>query len=188
MSDKSQTPFLTDIKTIRQRARDHLQSGPITPDYEGDVELALKLLNEALATEIVCSLRYRHHYIAAEGINSEAVKAEFLEHAQDELQHAMWIAERIDQLGGNPNFNPEGLLTRSSSEYVEGGNLVEMIREDLVAERIAVQTYQEMIRYFANHDPTTRRLLERILAMEEEHASDMHDLLVRHEGKPVLDS
>ncbi len=189
MGDRSQeTPFLTDITEIRRRAREHLQAGPVTPDYEGDVQLALKLLNEALATEVVCVLRYVHHYVAAQGINSESVRQEFLEHAQDEQRHALMLAERINQLGGNPNFDPEGLLTRSASQYVEGANLVEMMREDLVAERIAIQTYQEMIRYFANHDPTTRRLLERILANEEEHASDLHDLLVRHQGKPMLDS
>lgn len=188
MAEQTETPFLTDIQTIRKRARDYLQCGPVTPDYEGNLELALKLLNEALATEIVCTLRYRHHYVAAQGINSESVREEFLEHAQDELEHAMDIAERINQLGGNPKFDPADMLTRSASEYVEGDNLVEMMREDLIAERIAVQTYQEMIRYFANHDPTTRRLFERILAKEEEHASDMHDLLVRHEGKPMLDS
>jgi len=188
MAEQTDTPFLTDIETIRKRARSHLHCGPVTPDYEGDLDLAVKLLNEALATEIVCTLRYRHHYIAAQGINSESVREEFIEHAQDELEHAMWLAERINQLGANPNFNPEGLLTRSASQYIEGGDLVAMLKEDLVAERIAVQTYQEIIRYFENHDPTTRRLFERILEKEEEHASDMHDLLVRHEGKPMLDS
>ncbi|HEY0840899.1 MAG TPA: ferritin-like domain-containing protein [Vulgatibacter sp.] len=188
MAEQTETPFLTDIQTIRKRARDKMHCGPIMPSYEGDLQLTLKLLNEALATELVCTLRYRHHFIAAQGINSEGAREEFLEHAQDELEHAMEIAERIDQLGGNPEFNPGGLLTLSASEYVEGDNLVAMLQEDLVAERIAVQTYQEMIRYFAEKDPTTRRLLERILAKEEEHASDMHDLLVRHEGKPMLDS
>lgn len=188
MAAQTQTPFLTDIETIRKRAREHLQDGPVTTDYEGDVETTIKLLNEALATELVCTLRYRHHYIAAQGINSEAVRREFLEHAKDELEHAMEIAERIDQLGGNPEFNPQGLHTLSASQYVEGDNLVEMLKEDLVAERIAVATYREMIRYFANHDPTTRRLFERILAKEEEHAADMHDLLVKHQGKPMLDS
>jgi len=187
MSVHTETPFLTDIEEIRRRARAHLAEGAVTPGYEGDVELAVKLLNEALATEIVCVLRYTHHYVAAQGINSESVRGEFLEHAQDEQRHAMELAERIDQLGGNPNFDPEGLLTRSASQYVEGSNLVEMLQEDLVAERIAIHTYQEMIRYFANRDPTTRRLLERILANEEEHAGDMHDLLVRHQGKPMLD-
>ncbi|AKU92168.1 ferritin-like domain-containing protein [Vulgatibacter incomptus] len=183
-----QGPFLTDIEEIRRRAREHLSEGSVTPDYEGDVEVAVKLLNYALATEVVCVLRYTHHYVAAQGISSESVRQEFLEHARDEQRHAVQLAERINQLGGNPNFNPEGLLSRSASEYVEGTNLVEMLREDLVAERIAVQTYQEMVRYFANHDPTTRRLLEKILENEEEHASDLHDLLVKHQGKPMLDS
>lgn len=188
MAEHTETPFLTDVTEIRRRAREHLSHGPVTPDYEGDVELSIKLLNEALATEIVCVLRYTHHYIAAQGINSESVRQEFLEHAKDEQEHALMISERIDQLGGNPNFDPEGLLSRSASQYVEGANLVEMMREDLIAERIAIQTYQEMVRYFANHDPTSRRMMEKILANEEEHASDLHDLLVRHEGKPMLEN
>ena len=192
MADTSQpdasTPFLTDIKEIRRRAREHLEEGAVTKEYEGDVKLTVKLLNEALATEIVCVLRYSSHYIAAQGINSESVKAEFAEHAKEEQDHAMRLAERINQLGGDANFNPEGLMTRSSSQFVQGKNLVDMIREDLIAERIAVQTYQELIRYFANHDPTTRRLLEEILAKEEEHANDMHDLLVAHQGQPMLNS
>jgi bacterioferritin len=187
MADISQ-PFLTDIKEIRRRAREHLEQGALTQDYEGDVKLAIKLLNEALATEIVCVLRYSSHAVAAQGINSESVKAEFLEHAREENEHAMLLAERINQLGGEANFNPEGILSRSASQFIQGNNLVEMVREDLVAERIAVQTYQEMIRYFANHDPTTRRLLEEILAKEEEHANDMHDLLVAHQGQPMLNS
>ncbi|MET0401010.1 MAG: ferritin-like domain-containing protein [Cystobacter sp.] len=187
MADTSQ-PFLTDIQEIRRRAREHLEQGALTQDYEGDVKLAIKLLNEALATEIVCVLRYSSHAVAAQGINSESVKAEFLEHAREENEHAMMIAERINQLGGEANFNPEGILSRSSSQFIQGNNLVEMIREDLVAERIAVQTYQEMIRYFAHHDPTTRRMLEEILAKEEEHANDMHDLLVARQGQPMLNS
>jgi len=181
-------PFLTDISEIRRRAREHLEEGAVTKDYEGDVKVAIQLLNDALATEIVCVLRYSSHYVAAQGIQSEAVKAEFGAHAREEQQHAMQLAERINQLGGTANFNPEGLLSRSASQFVAGKNLVDMIREDLVAERIAVQTYQEMIRYFANHDPTTRRLLEEILAKEEEHANDMHDLLVAHQGQPMLNS
>ena len=191
MSDTSQPnsqPFLTDITEIRRRAREHLEEGAVTPDYEGDVELTVKLLNDALATEIVCVLRYSSHAVAAQGIHSEAVKQEFLEHAREENEHAMQLAERINQLGGKANFNPEGLLTRSASQFVEGKDLVDMIREDLIAERIAVQTYQEMIRYFATHDPTTRRLLEEILAKEEEHANDMHDLLVARQGQPMLNS
>lgn len=187
MADNSQ-PFLTDITEIRRRAREHLEKGALTQDYEGDVQLTVKVLNEALATELVCVLRYSSHAVAAQGINSESVKAEFLEHAREENDHAMLLAERISQLGGEANFNPEGLLTRSASQFIQGRNLVEMIREDLIAERIAIQTYQEMIRYFANHDPTTRRLLEEILAKEEEHANDMHDLLVAHQGHPMLNS
>ncbi|MBM7114620.1 ferritin-like domain-containing protein [[Archangium] primigenium] len=181
-------PFLTDINEIRRRAREHLEEGALTPDYEGDVKVTIQLLNDALATEIVCVLRYSSHYVSAQGIQSESVKAEFGEHAREEQQHAMQLAERINQLGGVANFNPEGLMSRSASQFSEGKNLVDMIREDLIAERIAVQTYQEMIRYFANHDPTTRRLLEEILAKEEEHANDMHDLLVAHQGQPMLNS
>jgi bacterioferritin len=183
-----QQPFLTDINEIRRRAREHLEEGSLTSDYEGDVSVTVKLLNDALATEIVCVLRYTSHYISAVGIHSESVRAEFGEHAREEERHALMLAERINQLGGKANFHPEGLLTRSASQFVEGQNLVDMIREDLVAERIAIQTYQELIRYFANHDPTTRRLLEEILTKEEEHANDMHDLLVAHQGRPMLNS
>ncbi len=181
-------PFLTDITEIRRRAREHLEEGAITEDYEGDVDATIKLLNDALATEIVCVLRYTYHYVAAVGIQSEAVRDEFGDHAREEQEHALRIAERINQLGGKPNFNPEGLLSRSASQYAEGQNLVDMIKENLVAERIAIQTYQELVRYFANHDPTTRRMMEDILAKEEEHANDMHDLLVAHQGKPPLRS
>ncbi|QDE89791.1 bacterioferritin [Myxococcus xanthus] len=183
-----QQPFLTDITEIRRRAREHLEEGAITEDYEGDVNATIKLLNDALATEIVCVLRYTYHYVAAVGIQSESVKDEFGEHAREEQQHALRIAERINQLGGKADFNPEGLLSRSASQYAEGQNLVDMIKENLIAERIAIQTYQEMVRYFANHDPTTRRMLEDILAKEEEHANDMHDLLVAHQGRPSLQS
>ncbi|GEL74680.1 ferritin-like domain-containing protein [Myxococcus virescens] len=183
-----QQPFLTDITEIRRRAREHLEEGAITEDYEGDVNATIKLLNDALATEIVCVLRYTYHYVAAVGIQSESVKDEFGQHAREEQQHALRIAERINQLGGKADFNPEGLLSRSASQYAEGQNLVDMIKENLIAERIAIQTYQEMVRYFANHDPTTRRMMEDILAKEEEHANDMHDLLVAHQGKPPLRS
>ncbi|ABF90475.1 putative bacterioferritin [Myxococcus xanthus DK 1622] len=183
-----QQPFLTDITEIRRRAREHLEEGAITEDYEGDVNATIKLLNDALATEIVCVLRYTYHYVAAVGIQSESVKDEFGTHAREEQQHALRIAERINQLGGKADFNPEGLLSRSASQYAEGQNLVDMIKENLIAERIAIQTYQEMVRYFANHDPTTRRMMEDILAKEEEHANDMHDLLVAHQGKPPLRS
>lgn len=186
--NETSQPFLTDITEIRRRARQHLDEGAVTPDYEGNLETTIKVLNDALATELVCVLRYSSHAVAAQGINSEAVKSEFLEHAREENEHAMLLAERINQLGGKANFNPEGLLSRSASQFVEGQNLLEMIREDLIAERIAVQTYQEMIRYFANHDPTTRRLLEEILAKEEEHANDMHDLMVAQPNQPTLNS
>ncbi|WP_164000274.1 ferritin-like domain-containing protein [Pyxidicoccus caerfyrddinensis] len=188
MADQLQNPFVTDIQEIRRRARAHLEEGSLTSGYEGDVAATIALLNDALATEIVCVLRYTAHYVGAVGINSESVKREFGQHAREEQQHALMLAERINQLGGKANFNPDGLLTRSASEYAEGQNLVEMIRENLVAERIAIETYREMVRYFANHDPTTRRMLEEILAKEEEHANDMHDLLVAHQGRPMLNS
>ena len=174
MADK---PFLTDIKTLRERARRHLEKGAVTEGYSADRETVIKLLNEALATEIVCVLRYRRHHFMASGINAESVAAEFLQHANEEQGHADQIAARIVQLGGAPNFNPEGLLTRSHAEYVEGENLLDMIKEDLVAERIAIDSYREMITYFGNDDPTTRRLMEEILAVEEEHADDLVSLL-----------
>ncbi len=169
--------FLTDIKTIRQRARKHMEKGPVTPGYRGDLPIILRLLNEALATEIVCVLRYKRHHYMASGIHAQSVAAEFLEHANEEQGHADLIAARIVQLGGEPNFSPEGLTTRSHSEYVEGEDLVDMIREDLVAERVAIDSYGEMIRYIADSDPTTRRMLEDILASEEEHADDLATLL-----------
>jgi len=170
-------PFLTDIKTLRERARQHIEKGAVTEGYSADRETVIKLLNEALATELVCVLRYKRHYFMATGINADSVAAEFLEHATDEQGHADQIAARIVQLGGAPNFNPEGLLTRSHAEYVEGDSLNEMIKEDLVAERIAIDSYREMISYFGNDDPTSRRLLEGILAVEEEHADDLVNLL-----------
>ena len=169
--------FLTDIQELRRRAREHIENGPVTQGYGVDLDTAIKLLNEALATEIVCTLRYKHHYYAAMGIHSESVKSEFLQHANEEQQHADLLAERITQLGGNPNYNPDGMLTRSHSEYVEGNSLIEMIKEDLVAERIAIDSYSEMIRFFGDGDPTSRRLMEEILAKEEEHANDLRDLL-----------
>ncbi|PYM50067.1 MAG: bacterioferritin [Candidatus Rokuibacteriota bacterium] len=172
--DKS---FLTDIKELRRRARSHIEQGAITAAYRGDRETVLRLLNEALATELVCVLRYKRHYYMASGIHAQAVAAEFLEHASEEQTHADLIAERINQLGGEPDLNPEGLLTRSHSEYVEGDDLVDMIKEDLVAERIAIDSYSEMIRYIADDDPTTRRMLEGILATEEEHAEDLRILI-----------
>jgi bacterioferritin len=178
--------FLTDIQQLRRGARQHIEKGAVTPSYEGDVKQAINILQSVLATEIVCWLRYTMNAIAASGINSEGVKAEFLEHATEERQHAEQVAERINQLGGKPNFNPEGLATRSASEYADAETLVDMIRENLVAERIAVEHYRELIRYFGDKDPATRVMLENILAKEEEHANDMHDLLVAHEGKPML--
>ena len=180
-------PFLTDVKTLRERARRHIEQGAVTEGYRADRDTVIRLLNEALATEIVCVLRYKRHYFMASGIHAQAVAAEFLEHANEEQAHGDQIAERITQLGGQPNFNPEGLLTRSHAEYVEGDTLLDMIKEDLVAERVAIETYREMVRYFGDRDPTTRVLLERILAQEEEHANDMHDLLVTHEGRPMLE-
>ncbi len=178
--------FATDIAAIRKRAREKLEMGAVTENYGGDVQTAIALLNEALATEIVCILRYKFHAVAATGLSSESVKEEFAQHAREEEEHLDLIAERINQLGGRPNFNPEGLTTRAASQYAEGENLVDMIRENLVAERIAVEHYRDLIRYFGDKDPTTRSLLERVLAQEEEHANDMHDLLVSHEGKPML--
>jgi bacterioferritin len=169
--------FLTDIKTLRERARKHIENGAVTEGYKADRETVVRLLNEALATEIVCVLRYKRHYFMASGIHAQAVAAEFLEHANEEQAHGDQIAERIVQLGGSPNFNPEGLLSRSHAEYVEGGSLVDMIKEDLVAERIAIDSYGEMIRYFGDRDPTTRRMVEGILAMEEKHADDLATLL-----------
>ena len=174
MADK---PFLTDIKTLRDRARKHIENGAVTEGYSADRETAIKLLNEALATEIVCVLRYRRHYFMAAGINAESVAAEFLQHSNEEQGHADQISQRIVQLKGEPNLDPDGLLTRSHAEYVEGTSLVDMIKEDLVAERIAIDSYREMITYFGNNDPTSRRMMEGILAVEEEHADDLVTLL-----------
>jgi bacterioferritin len=182
----SSTPFLTDVTELRRRARENLDSGAVTDNYGGDLKLAIELLNGAVATEIVCVLRYKFHFVTAQGISSESVKAEFAQHAKEEEMHLDMLAERINQLGGKPNMNPEGLLSRSASQYAEGDNLVDMIKENLIAERIAVEHYRELIRYFADKDPTTRGMLERILETEEEHANDMHDLLVAHEGTPPL--
>ena len=182
----AKTPFLTDVKTLRKRARQHLDRGAVTDTYKGDVKKTIDLLQSVLATEIVCVLRYTMHAVAATGISSEGVKAEFAEHAKEEQEHMNQVAERINQLGGKPNFNPEGLVSRSASQYVEGDNLVDMIRENLVAERIAVDHYRELVRYFGDDDPGTRKMLVDILRTEEEHANDMHDLLVAHEGTPML--
>ena len=170
-------PFLSDIQELRERARRHIQAGAVTENYRADRPTVIRLLNEALATEIVCVLRYKRHYYMASGIHSQAVAEEFQEHANEEQEHADRIAERITQLNGEPNFNPEGLATRSHSEYVEGISLLEMIQEDLVAERVAIESYSEIIRYLGNDDPTSRRLMEQILAKEEEHAEDLKTLL-----------
>ncbi|OAI52756.1 bacterioferritin [Betaproteobacteria bacterium SCGC AG-212-J23] len=169
--------FLSDIATLRKRAREHIAQGAVTPGYHADRDTVIKLLNEALATEIVCTLRYKRHYFMAKGIHAEGVAAEFLEHANEEQQHADLIAARITQLGGEPDFSPDGLASRSHAEYVEGDTLEDMIREDLIAERIAIDSYREIITYLAEKDSTTRRLMEEILAKEEEHADDLANLL-----------
>ncbi|HUR26682.1 MAG TPA: ferritin-like domain-containing protein [Planctomycetota bacterium] len=169
--------FVSDLKTIRERARQHIENGAVTAGYRADRDTVNKLLNEALATELVCVLRYRRHHFMAAGMNAQAIAGEFLTHANEEQAHADLIAARIVQLGGEPNFSPEGITSRSHSEYVAGENLTEMIREDLVAERIAIDSYGEMIRYLGSDDPTTRRMLEEILAVEEEHADDLVTLL-----------
>nr|WP_299245709.1 ferritin-like domain-containing protein [uncultured Halomonas sp.] len=170
-------PFLTDVQTLRERARQHIEKGAITEGYKADRENVINILNEALATEIVCTLRYKRHYYMADGLSANVAKAEFLEHAQQEQEHADMLAERIVQLGGAPNFSPEGLLSRSHAEYVEGSNLKEMIKEDLIAERIAIDSYREIATYLGDKDPTSRRIMEDILAQEEEHADDMAGLL-----------
>src|ERR1044072_6247878 len=169
--------FLSDIQTLRRRAREHIAQGAVTPGYHADRDVVLKLLNEALATEIICTLRYKRHYFMAQGIHAQSVAAEFLEHAGEEQRHADQIAERITQLGGAPDFSPEGLVSRSHAEYVEGDSLEDMIKEDLVAERIAIDSYKEMVLYLGEKDPTSRRLMEEILAKEEEHADDLANLL-----------
>jgi len=169
--------FLTDVKTLRDQARQHIADGAVTRGYGGDTQTAVRVLNTALATELICVLRYKRHYFMARGIHSGPVAAEFLEHAGEEQEHADRIAERIVQLGGEPDFAPDRLSARSHSEYVEGKTLGDMIKEDLVAERIAIDSYREMIAYFAAFDSTTRKMLEEIAAKEEEHADDLADLL-----------
>jgi bacterioferritin len=187
LNHDSSTPFLSDITQLRERARKSLNDGAVVSEtYGGDPHKAVEILQSVLATELVCVLRYTQHSIAATGINSGAVKAEFAEHAREEQQHAQWVAERITQLGGTPDFNPDTLTGRSASQFKPGKNLVDMIKENLIAERIAVAHYQELIRYFGDNDPTTRVLMEKILEVEEEHADDMHDFLVAHEGRPML--
>jgi bacterioferritin len=175
-------PFLSDVQTLRARARQNMSDGAVSKTYGGDVARTIEILQSVLATEIVCVLRYTMHAITAKGIASESIKAEFAQHAKEEQAHMMAVAERIDQLGGTPNFNPEGLATRSASQYSGGDDLADMIRENLIAERIAVDHYRELVRYFADDDPTTRVMIEGILAVEEEHASDMQDLLSAHGG------
>jgi bacterioferritin len=170
-------PFQTDLEAIRKRARTKMKEGAVTGAYQADRSRVLEVLNDVLATEIVCILRYKNHYFMAKGINAQPVAAEFLQHANEEQMHADWVAARITQLGGVPNFSPEGLATRSHAAYAEGDTLAAMIREDLVAERIAIETYSEIIRWLGNDDPTTRRIIEDILKMEEEHADDLANLL-----------
>ena len=179
---KNEQPFLTDVTHLRAKARASIDQGAVTPNLQGDVGQTIEILQSVLATEIVCVLRYTMNAIAASGISSESVKAEFDEHAAEEQQHARQVAERINQLGGTPDFNPEGLATRSASQYSVGGTLVEMIKENLIAERIACEHYRELIRFFADKDPTTRVMMESILSKEEEHANDMADLLAAHRG------
>ena len=169
--------FVTDVEEIRKRAAQKIEDGAVTNTYEGDVEQTISILNDALATEIVCVLRYMHHYFMATGVHAMAVRDEFKEHADAEREHADKIAERIQQLGGKPDFNPASLVQRSASQYAEGKSLSDMIKEDLIAERIVIEVYQQMIRHFADHDPTTRVMIEGILSDEEEHASDLSDLL-----------
>ena len=180
-------PFVSDIENIRKRARKDIERGAMTAGYSADRPTVVKLLNHALATELVCVLRYKYHYYMASGIHAQSIKAEFLQHATEEQGHADLIAERITQLDGKPNLSPEGLLSRSHADYVEGHDLVDMIKEDLIAERIAIDSYREIIDYIGTDDPTTRRMLEGILAMEEEHAEDMNTLLedLGKKGEPA---
>lgn len=175
--DSKTRPPLTDVKTLRKRAREHIETGAVTEGYAAERDAVVKMLNEALATEIVCVLRYKRHYFMASGIHAASVAAEFLEHANVEMQHADSLAKRIVELGGEPNFSPEGLASRSHAEYVEGSSLKDMIKEDLVAERIAIESYREMIGYLGDTDPTTQRMLKEILATEEEHAEDLASLM-----------
>lgn len=183
MPSKHQQTFLSDVQTLREKARKSISESAITPAYRGDVEKTIDILQSVLATEIVCLLRYTQHSIVATGLSSEGVKKEFATHAGEEQAHMNAVAERINQLGGKPNFNPEILTSRSASQYAESDSLVEMIRENLIAERIAVEHYRELVRYFGDDDPTTRVMLEGILGVEEEHANDMQDLLAAHDGK-----
>jgi bacterioferritin len=169
--------FLSDVETLRARARAHLERGPITDSYGADRERVISVLNDVLATELVCVLRYKRHYFTAQGINAGPVAQEFLQHANEEQQHADMVAGRIVQLGGEPDFSPEGLATRSHSEYDSSTDLLDMVREDLVAERVAIASYQEIVRWIGDGDPTTRRVIETILSVEEEHAEDLLSIL-----------
>lgn len=177
LSEMNMSVELTDVKTLRERARKHAENGAVTEGYQADRAKILRLLNESLATELVCVLRYKRHYFMASGIKASVAAAEFLEHATQEAEHADKLAERIVQLGGEPDFNPDNLSKHSHAQYVEGKNLKEMVLEDLVAERIAIDSYREIIQFIGDSDPTTRRIFEDILAQEEEHADDMSDLL-----------
>ena len=168
---------LTDVETLRRQAREHIDDGPITEAYGADRERVIAVLNEVLATELVCYLRYKRHYFTATGLNATAAAAEFLEHATQEQQHSDMAATRITQLQGEPDFNPDVLTQRSHAEYVEGGTLLDMVREDLVAERIAIASYSEIARWLGDGDPTTRNMIEQILEVEEEHAEDLLSLL-----------
>jgi len=178
-------PFRTDIETIRRRARQRMEDGAVTGAYLADRDRVIEVLNEVLATEIVCVLRYKNHYFMASGINAQPIAQEFLTHANEEQQHADMVAQRITQLGGNPNLNPEGLATRSHAQYVEAATLERMIREDLVAERVAIETYAEIIRWLGSDDPTTRRLMEDLLKVEEEHADDLANMLQTLGNRPA---
>ena len=176
----AQPPFLTDVATLRQRARQHMEEGAITDSYGANREIVINLLNEALATELLCVLRYRRHHFMAAGLSAKSVAQEFMQHSIEEQAHADQIASRIVQLRGEPNFSPDGLSSRSHAEYVECDSLVEMIKENLVAERIAIDSYRDMINYLGDNDTTTRRMLEGILAMEEEHADDLLTLVEQY--------
>ena len=176
----AQSSILTDVATLRQRARQHIEEGAITVSYSANRETVIKLLNEALATELLCVLRYRRHHFMAAGLSAKSVAQEFMDHSVEEQAHADQIANRIVQLRGEPDFSPDGLSSRSHAEYVEGETLDDMIKENLVAERIAIDSYREMINYLGESDTTTRRMLEGILAMEEEHADDLLTLVEKY--------
>jgi bacterioferritin len=176
----AQSEFISDIKTIRANARKHMEDGAVTSGYSGDRGATVKMLNAALATEILCTLRYKQHYFQCSGLNAHAVAQEFLEHSQQEQEHADWLAERITQLDGKPEMNPDTISDRAHSEYVEADGIEMMIQENLVAERIAIDSYREMINYLGSDDPTTRRIIEDILAVEEEHAEDLASLLYKN--------